>query len=98
MQRPCNRDCNREFRALGRIEVEEKIVRMVQIFIAAGPRIVIDAAEAGQKQKRSAVISGGVVNLLPAFFGIDGHSLEPVRQAFTPVFLEESLPLDSVGK
>src|SRR5882762_5700477 len=96
MQSSSDRDDYGEIGALGRVEVEEEVVRMLKIGIAAGPRIVVDATEAGQKQKGSAVAGGRVVYFFSAFFGIEGDGFKPVRYAFAQIFLKESLALDSV--
>src|SRR5260370_37563326 len=96
MESAGNRDDHRELRAFGRVEVEEKVVGMLKIGIAAGPGIVVDATEAGQKQKGSAVIGGCVVNFFPSFFGIERHGLKPLWYAFAQIFLKESLSLDYV--
>ena len=58
---------------------------------------MVNAAEAGEKQERSEIARGGVVNFLAAFFGIDGNGFEPIGETFAQVFLKESLALDSVG-
>ncbi len=39
-----------EIGALGRVEVEEEVVGMLKIGMAAGPRIMVDATEGRQKQ------------------------------------------------
>src|SRR5712692_9307705 len=96
MQSSGNRDDHGEIGALGRVKVEEEVVGMLKIGIAAGPGIVVDATEAGQKQKGSAVIGGCVVNFFSSFFGIKRHGCEPLRYAFAQIFLKESLSLDSV--
>src|SRR6266850_961689 len=96
MERSSDCDYNGEIGALGRIEVEEEIVRMLKIGKAAGPRIVVDATEAGQKQQGSAILGGRVVNFFSALFGIEGHGCEPFRDALAQVFLKKSLALDSV--
>src|SRR5260370_39503025 len=96
MQSSGNRDDHGEIGALGRVKVEEEVVGMLKIGIAAGPGIVVDATEAGQKQKGSAVIGGCVVNFFSSFFGIKRHGCEPLRYAFAQIFLKESLCLDSV--
>src|SRR5258707_11313201 len=44
-------DNDAELGAVGGIEVEEKIVRMVEIGNGAGPGIVVNAAEASEKQE-----------------------------------------------
>src|SRR5712691_7890082 len=95
MQSSGNRDDHGEIGALGRVEVEETVVGMLKIGIAAGPGIVVDATEAGQKQKGSAVIGGCVVNFFSSFFGIKRHGCEPLRYAFAQIFLKESLYFDS---
>ena len=82
MQRFGDGDDDVELGAIGGIEVEEKIVRMVEIGNRAGPGIVVDAAEAGEKQERSEVIGGGVVNFFAAFFRVDGNGLEPIGETF----------------
>src|SRR6266481_7579010 len=70
---------------------------MVEISNAIGPRIVVDAAEASQKEKGSAVVGGRVLDGLPFFFRINRHGCEPLRHAFAQIFLKKSLSLDSVG-
>src|SRR5216684_3372764 len=96
MQRSGNGDDHGEIRALGRIEVEEEVIWMIEISNAVGPWIVIDAAEAGQKEKGSAVVGGSVADGLPFSFRINLHGCEPLRHAFPQIFLKESLALDSV--
>src|ERR1700674_2064170 len=96
MQSSSDRDDYGEIGALGRIEVEKDIVRMLKIGIAAGPRVVVDAAEGGQKQKGSAVVGCRVVYFFSAFFGIEGHGCEPLRYPLAQGLLKESLALDSV--
>ena len=60
MERPGDGDDDREFRAIRWIQIEEKVVRMVKIGEAIGPRIVVDATEAGQnsKEARSLAVPG----------------------------------------
>src|SRR5713101_3794076 len=87
---------NREFRAVRGIQIEEEVVGVVKVGIAVGPRIVIDAAEAGQEQQGSAVVGRRVVNYLTTMFGIHGNRFEPVWHALAQVFLKESLGFDSV--
>src|SRR6266404_3572458 len=70
---------------------------MIEIVITIGPRIVVDAAEAGQKEKGSAVVGGRVLDGLPFFFRINRHGCEPLWHAFPQIFLKESLALDPVG-
>ena len=90
-------DADGEFGAIGRIEIEEEIVGMLEIGVAAGPGIVVDAAEAGEEEKSREVVGGGVVNVLAFFFGGDGNRFEPVRDSFAHIFLEEGLTFDAVG-
>src|SRR6267143_5663335 len=97
MKRSSDSHDNGEFRAVRRIQVEEEVVRMVKVGIAVGPRVVIDAAEAGQEQQGSAVVGRRVVNYLTTMFGIHRNRLEPLRQTFAQIFLKKSLALDSVG-
>ena len=87
---------NRKFRAVRGIQIEEEVVRMVKIGIAVGPGIVVDATEAGQKEKGGAIVRRGVVNLHAAMLGVHGNRLKPLRQTFPHVFLKKSLSLDSV--
>src|SRR2546429_4326115 len=96
MESSSDRDYDGEIRALGRIEVEEEVVRMLQIGKATGPGIVVDATEAGQKQQGSAIVGGRVVNFFSTLFGIEGHGCEPFRDPLAQVFLKERLALDSV--
>src|SRR5437879_9135776 len=96
MERSGDCDHNGKIGALGRIEVEEEVVRMLKIGNATGPRIVVDATEPGQKQQGSAIVGGRVVNFFSALFGIERHGCEPFRDALAQVFLKESLALDSV--
>src|SRR5215470_13941499 len=42
---------HREFGAVRGIEIEEEIVGMLEILIPAGPGVVVDAAEARQKEQ-----------------------------------------------
>src|SRR5260370_24159848 len=97
MKRFGDSDDDGEFRAIGRVEVEEEVIGMIEIGEVVGPRVVVDAAEAGQKEKGSAVVGGSIVNWFPFFFGIDRHGCEPLRHAFSQIFLKKSLALDSVG-
>src|SRR5258708_37608078 len=95
MQSSGNRDDHGEIGALGRVKVEEEVVGMLKIGIAAGPGIVVDATEAGQKQKGSAVAGGRVMYFFSAVFGIEGGGFKPLRYAFAQIFLKESPALDS---
>ena len=70
---------------------------MIEVIEAAGPRIVVDAAESGQKQKRGAIVRRRVVNLFAALLGFDRHSFKPFRHAFAQIFLKKRLSLDTVG-
>src|SRR5215472_8028422 len=45
MERSRNRNNHGEIRSIGRVQIEEKIVRMLEVIEPAGPRIVVDAAE-----------------------------------------------------
>lgn len=83
--------------AIGGIEVEEKIVRMLGIADAVGPWVVVNAAEAGEKKERGAIASGGVVNLLATLFGVYRNGLEPIGQAFAQILLKKRLALDAAG-
>src|SRR5437879_9824664 len=96
MENSSDRDYNGEIGALRRIEVEEEIVRMLKIGIAAGPRVVVDATEAGQKQQGGPIVGGGVVYFFSAFFGIEGHGCKPFWYPLAQVLLKESMALDSV--
>ena len=96
MKGSSDRDRHGEIGAFGRIKVEEEVVGMLKIGKATGPRVVVDAAKAGQKEKGSAIVGGRVVNFFSALFGIEGHGCEPFRDALAQVFLKESLALDSV--
>src|SRR5260370_35781330 len=69
---------------------------MIEIVITIGRRIVIDAAEAGQKEEGSAVVGGRILDCFAFFFRINRHGCEPLRDAFTQILLIESLALDSV--
>ena len=92
-------DNHGEIGAVGRVEVEKEIVGMIDVGGAAAPGIVIDAAEAGEIQKRGAVAGYGVVNFFAVALGVDRNGVEPVGEAvdFTEVFLKEGLPFDAVG-
>src|SRR6266550_2115899 len=96
MENSGDRDYNGEIGALRRIEIEEEIVRMLKIGIAAGPRVVVDATEAGQKQQGGPIVGGRVVYFFSAFFGIDEHGCKPLWYPLAQVLLKESLALDSV--
>src|SRR6266571_1130270 len=96
MQSSSDRNDHGEIGTLGRVKVKEEVVGVLKIGIAAGPGIVVDATEAGQKQKGSAVIGGRVVYFFPSFFGVKRHSCEPLRYALAQIFLKESLSLDSI--
>src|SRR5580700_4238597 len=91
-----DRNHNGEFRAVRWIQIKEEIVGVFEIGGARGPGIVVDATEAGQKEKGSAVVGGGIMDFLPFALGIHGDSFKPFRQAFAYVFLKESLAFDSV--
>src|SRR5258705_5260561 len=45
-----DRDGNGEIGALGRIKIEKEIIGMVEIGVAAGPGIVVDANQAGVEE------------------------------------------------
>jgi len=62
MKRSSDGDDDGKFRAIRWIQIEEEVVRMLKVVEAIGPRIVVDATEAGQKQQGSAVAGGGIVN------------------------------------
>src|SRR6267378_1400906 len=96
MKRSSDSHDNGEFRAVRGIQVEEEVVRMVKVRIAVGPRVVIDAAEAGQEQQGGAVVGRRVVNYLTTMFGIHRNRFEPVGHALAQIFLKESLAFDSV--
>src|SRR5260370_8686798 len=96
MKRFGDSDDDGEFRAIGRVEVEEEVIGMIEIGNAVGPRVVIDATEAGQKEKGSAVVGGSIVNWFPFFFGIDPHGWVPLGHAFSQVFLKKSLAVHSL--
>src|SRR5260370_32301181 len=70
---------------------------MIEIGNAVGPRVVIDAAEAGQEEKGRAVAGGRIVNWFPFFFGIDRHGCEPLRPAFAQIFFKKNLAPYSLG-
>src|SRR5580692_4726964 len=92
-----DRNHNGKFRAIRWIQIKEEIVGVFEIGRARGPGIVIDATEAGQKEKGSAVVGSGIMDFLPFALGIHGDGFKPFRQAFAYVFLKESLAFDSVG-
>src|SRR5207302_8152791 len=96
MKRSSDRDYDGESGALGRIEVEEEVVRMLKIGKATGPGIVVEATEAGQKEKGRAIVGGRIVYFFSALFGIEGHGCEPFRDALAQVFLKEGLALYAV--
>src|SRR6516162_4829621 len=70
---------------------------MVQIIEAARPRILVNAAESGKKEKGSAVLRGCVMNGLSFFFGFNRHRQKPIRYALAQILLEKRLALDPVG-
>src|SRR5882672_6684334 len=96
MKRSSDGDDDGKFRAIRWIQIEEDVVRMLEVVEAIGPRIVVDATEASQKQQGSAVAGGGIVNYLTAMFGIHRNRLEPVRHPLAQIFLKKSLALDSI--
>src|SRR5260370_12128252 len=77
--------------------MEEEVVEMIEIVTTIGARIVIDAAECAQKEKRRAVVGGGLLDGLPFFVRINRHGGEPLRHPFPQIFLKEGLALDPVG-
>ncbi len=54
----------RKFGAIGGIEIEEEIVGMLLIVAAAGPGIVVDAAQAREVEKRGEVVGDDVLDVL----------------------------------
>ena len=90
-------DGDGEIGALRRIEIVKEIIGVIEIGVTAGPRIVVDAAEAGQEEKGSAIVRSGIVNFLASSLRIDGHGFEPIRNTFAHIFLKKGLALDSVG-
>src|SRR3974377_2598859 len=70
---------------------------MVQIIEAARPRILVNAAESGKKEKGSAVLRGCVMNGRSFFFGGNRGGHKPIRYALAQILLEKRLALDSVG-
>src|SRR5436853_6449061 len=97
MENSSDRDYNGEIGALRRIEVEEEIDRMLKIGIAAGPRVVVDATEAGQKQQGGPIVGGGVVYFFSALFGIEGPRSKPFWYPLAQVRFRQSLAPDSVS-
>src|SRR5438445_1655717 len=98
MKRSSDRDGNGEMGALGRIKIEKEIIGMVEIGVAAGPGIVVDATEAGEEEEGSAIVGCGVVDFFAqASFRIDRNCFEPLRNTLAQIFLKEGLALDSVG-
>src|SRR5580692_3613925 len=97
MQCSSDGDNDRELRPIRWIQIEEEIVRMLKVGKAIGPRIMVDATKASQKEKRSAIGGGRVMNYLTAMLGIHRNRLEPLRQTFAHVLLKKSLSPDSVG-
>jgi len=71
-------DDDGEVRAVGGVEVEKEIVGMIDVAVAAAPGIVVDAAEAGEVEKRGAIIGDGVMDYFTAMFRVDGNGSEPV--------------------
>src|SRR5713226_1757587 len=96
MQSSSDGDNHGKISPVGRVEVEEKVVGMIEIGVAAGPGVVVDAAEAGQEQKRGAIVGGRVVYFFSALFGIEGYGCEPFRDALAQIFLKKGLSLDPV--
>ena len=92
-----DRNHHREFRPVRWIEVEEKIIRLIDRIGATRPGIVIDAAKPSQKEQGSKVVRRRVMDFLAFPFRIDGHRLKPVWQPFAHIFLKKRLALDSVG-
>src|SRR5215470_14697145 len=97
MQRSRDGNDYREVRAVGRVEIEKEIVRVLKVVKAAGPRIMVNATKARQKEQGSAVARRRVMNLFAAFLGFERYSLEPFGQAFAQILLKKSLSVDSVG-
>ena len=87
----------RKIGAVGGIEVEEKIVGMLLIVAAAGPGIVVDAAQAGEVEKRGEVVGDDVLDVLAFTFRRDGHGFNPFGNALGHILLEKSLAFDAVG-
>src|SRR5215469_7013058 len=87
---------HREFCTIGRIEIEEKVVGVVEIIQAARPRVLVDTAEPGKKEKGSTIRGGCIVNRFSFFFGFNRRGHKPVRHALAQVLLKKSLALDPV--
>src|SRR5689334_19767840 len=69
---------------------------MLLVVAAAGPRIMVDAAEAREVKQRRQIVRNDVLNVLAFSFRWNGHRLDPLGHAFRHIFLKEGLPLDSV--
>src|SRR6266704_1725805 len=79
MKSSSDRDSNGEIGALGRIKIEKEIIGVVDIGVAAGPGIMVDATEAGQEEEGSAIVRSGVVDFFAQSFRVDRNCFEPLR-------------------
>ena len=75
-----NRQDMRKFGAVGGIEIEKKIVRMLLVVATAGPGIVVDAAEAGEIEERGEIVGDDILDVLAFTFGWDRHGFDPFGQ------------------
>jgi len=68
---------------------KKKIVRVVEIGNGAGPGIVVNAAEAGEKQERGEIVGCGVANFLAAFLRSRWETVfEPIGETFAQGLFE----------
>ncbi len=61
----------RKFGAVGRIEIEEKVVRMFLVVATAGPWIMVDATQSGEIEQRRKIVRDYVLDVFAFHFGWD---------------------------
>src|SRR2546428_13230021 len=98
MKSASDRDGNGEIGALGRIKIKKEIIGMIEIGVAAGPGIVVDAIEAGEEEEgREIVGCGSGVFFALASFRIAWNGFDQLRRTLAQIFLIDVLCLVLVG-
>src|SRR5439155_2569275 len=85
-----------EIRSLARVQIEEKVIRVVDVVDAAGKRVMVDTAQIREIKQGWAIVSEKIADFLPLAFGSQTHGLHPFWHYFPGVLLEKGLAGDAV--
>ena len=80
-----------------RIEIEDDVVRRIQVGDRRAPDVDLDAAQVRLVEQGVPVLADEIADLLVLALGRDLHGFHPGRRRLAQVLLEEALARDAVG-